>query len=160
MRCFLLFAVSVQVYLQDEYGCIDTCSAKHLRMVWTFIAAWFCYNSPFFPSEESIRRANSPDEVANLDVSRSVLQRVAQGFADFIVENSRREDRTVGCNGESGWHLWVAGIFKGILGHQLGFARSLQNICHRHTFQKVLAGQLTLAIHLILGGTGVAYLDT
>ncbi len=122
--------------LQDEYGCIDTCSAKHLRMVWTFIAAWFCYNSPFFPSEESIRRANSPDEVANLDVSRSVLQRVAQGFADFIVENSRREDRTVGCNGESGWHLWVAGIFKGILGHQLGFARLLQNICHRSHIPK------------------------
>lgn len=80
---------------------------KNLRMLWTFIAAWFCYNSPFFPSEESIRRAKGPDEVANLDVSRSVLQRVAQGFADFIVENSRREDRTVGCNGESGWHLWV-----------------------------------------------------
>lgn len=70
-------------------------------MLWTFIAAWFCYNSPFFPSEESIRRAKGPDEVANLDVSRSVLQRVAQGFADFIVENSRREDRTVGCNGEA-----------------------------------------------------------
>ena len=94
---------------------------KNLRMLWTFIAAWFCYNSPFFPSEESIRRAKGPDEVANLDVSRSVLQRVAQGFADFIVENSRREDRTVGCNGESGWHLWV-GIFKGFFGH-LGFAR-------------------------------------
>lgn len=65
-------------------------------MAWTFIAAWFCYCSPLLFTEESIRRAKgSEGEV--LDVSRSVLQRVAQGFADFIVENSKRDEKS-GCD--------------------------------------------------------------
>lgn len=69
-------------------------------MVWTFIAAWFCYNSPLLLSDVSLGRGKQGLEAAQLDVSRSVLQRVAQGFADFIVENSKREDR-MGCNGEA-----------------------------------------------------------
>ena len=72
---------------------------RHLRMVWTFIAAWFCYNSPLLLSDASLGRGKQGLE-AQLDVSRSVLQRVAQGFADFILENSKREDR-MGCNGEA-----------------------------------------------------------
>ena len=57
-----------------------------LVMVWTFVAAWFCYSNPLAEGKEA--------EV--LDVSRTVLQRVAQGFADFIVENSRREEKSGG----------------------------------------------------------------
>lgn len=78
----------------------------HLRMVWTFIAAWFCYNSPLLLSDASLGRGKQGLE-AQLDVSRSVLQRVAQSFADFIVENSKREDR-MGCNGEA-WQMVALG---------------------------------------------------
>ena len=56
-------------------------------MVWTFVAAWFCCSNPL---------ADGKDGNEVLDVSRNVLQRVAQGFADFIVENSRREDKSGG----------------------------------------------------------------
>ena len=68
-------------------------------MAWTFIAAWFCYSSPLLFSEESIRRAKQGEGNTGevLDVSRSVLQRVAQGFADFIVENSKKDEKNSGC---------------------------------------------------------------
>ena len=79
----------------------------HLRIVWTFIAAWFCYNSPLLLSDASLGRGKQGLEAAQLDVSRSVLQRVAQGFADFIVENSKKEDR-MGCNGEA-WQMVALG---------------------------------------------------
>eukprot|EP00438_Fugacium_kawagutii_P020268 Skav228746 [mRNA] locus=scaffold4149:36527:41783:- [translate_table: standard] len=70
-------------------------------MVWTCIAAWFCYNSPLLLNDGAGARGGFD---AQLDVSRSVLQRVAQGFADFIVENSKREDRSMGWNGAAQRH--------------------------------------------------------
>eukprot|EP00931_Biecheleriopsis_adriatica_P091137 TRINITY_DN65037_c0_g1_i1.p1 TRINITY_DN65037_c0_g1~~TRINITY_DN65037_c0_g1_i1.p1 ORF type:complete len:1107 (-),score=245.62 TRINITY_DN65037_c0_g1_i1:79-3399(-) len=59
-------------------------------LAWTFVAAWLCYDTPSL-SEGVAGEKGQTAEGELPDISESMLQRVAQGFADFIVENSKKE---------------------------------------------------------------------
>ncbi|CAE7507101.1 DRC7 [Symbiodinium sp. CCMP2592] len=68
-------------------------------MVWTFVAAWLCYSGPLTEGVLAAKKTGiegQKTEGEPSDISESVLQRVAQGFADFIIENSRKEDPSGG----------------------------------------------------------------